>query len=83
MDYQYRTEIIWTWNGPILPEVITTMENQAAVEEGQGKTDGIISYDGDKRIRNWTTLEVAQAWVDWVNTLEGITIQSAEIVSNA
>ena len=83
MEYPYRTEITWEFTQGSDYILVQLMDDEAALRAAQNKTDGILTFNGAARVRNWASLEDAQSWVAWGQSLQGINVINAEIISNS
>jgi hypothetical protein len=68
MAFLYHTEVVWVY--PVPDNVVQAINQMIESLVQQGKTDGILTVQGDQRIRQWSNLEAAEEWRDFLNSLD-------------
>lgn len=82
MPYPYITTVEWEPRG-LTPEQAEIIEAKIVELKGENKTDGVLLKSGTPTAslsrRNWASQEDAQAWLDWLEALPGITMGNKSI----
>lgn len=82
MLYPYITTVEWDLNG-LTPEQAEIIEAKIVELKSENKTDGDLQKSSTPTAslsrRHWASQEDAQAWLDWLEALPGITMGNKSI----
>lgn len=72
-----KTVVYWGVPPDDMETIKTELNNQKSI----GTTDGSFDTEEGRVVRSWTTVEAAEGWIDFLNSLEQ-TPASAEVVQD-
>lgn len=82
MLYPYITTVEWEPRG-LTPQQAQLIEAKIVQLKSENKTDGVLLKSDTPNVslssRHWASQEDAQAWLDWLETLPGITVGNTNI----